>query len=191
MTELSEAKTLGGVGAILVLLGVVPNFGFILSIVGWILILVSVDKISKTVNDRTIFNNVLMAVILAVVGSIIAGVILGVGVFFAFTGTGAVFPGDPTRLLTDVLGFFVVGLIAFWLIMIFSARYLRRGYDSINAQLRVSMFSTAGKLYFYGALLTIILVGFILILIAEILQVIAFFSMPESLPSTKPTSGNN
>jgi uncharacterized membrane protein len=40
--------------------------------------------------------------------------------------------------------------------------------------------------YYYGAWLMIILVGFVLILIAWILQIVAFFSLPESPPS-QPT----
>jgi uncharacterized membrane protein len=41
--------------------------------------------------------------------------------------------------------------------------------------------------YYYGAWLMIILVGFVLILIAWILQIKAFFSLPESPPS-QPTA---
>ncbi|MEN3047846.1 MAG: DUF996 domain-containing protein [Candidatus Caldarchaeales archaeon] len=191
MPALSEAKTLGGVGAILVLLGLVPSVGFVLAIAGWVLILVAVDKISKAVNDRTIFNNVLTAVLLAIVGSIVAGVALGLGAFFAIfgAGPGPGAPTDPFAFFSQLLWLFVVGLVVFWIVMIFSARYLRRGYDAINSKLNVPMFSTVGKLYFYGALLSIILVGFILILIAEILQIIAYFSIPESPPQPpQPTA---
>ncbi|MCS7117876.1 MAG: DUF996 domain-containing protein [Thaumarchaeota archaeon] len=191
MQSLSEAKTLGGIGAILVVLGLAPSVGFVLAIAGWVLILVAVDRISKAVNDRTIFNNVLMAVILAIVGSIVAGLLLGFGVFFAILGgeMGPGAPADPFAFFSQLLGVVVVGLVAFWLVMIFSARYLRRGYDAISSSLNVPMFRTAGKLYFYGALLSIILVGLILILIAEILQIVAFFSIPESPPQPfQPTA---
>lgn len=191
MQSLSEAKTLGGIGAILVVLGLVPSVGFVLAIVGWVLILIAVDRVSKAVNDRTIFNNVLTAVILAIVGSVVAGLLLGFGLFFTILG-GGLGPGAPAdffAFLSQLLGVFIVGLVAFWLVMIFSARFLRRGYDAINSKLNVPMFGTVGKLYFYGALLSIILVGFILILIAEILQIVAFFSIPESPPQpAQPTA---
>jgi uncharacterized membrane protein len=49
------------------------------------------------------------------------------------------------------------------------------------------MFGTVGRWYFYGALLVIVLVGFIIILIAEIFQIVAFFSLPES-PPPQPTT---
>jgi len=44
-----------------------------------------------------------------------------------------------------------------------------------------------GRWYYYGAWLMIILVGFVLILIAWIFQIKAFFSLPESPPS-QPTA---
>jgi uncharacterized membrane protein len=41
-------------------------------------------------------------------------------------------------------------------------------------------------LYFYGALLAIVFVGLVLVFIAEVLEIKAFFSLPESPPS-QPT----
>src|SRR2546425_241394 len=97
MASLSQAKTLGGVGSILVLLGAIPNIGFVLAIVGFILILIAVKNVSESVNEPAIFNDMII-----------------------------------------------------------------------------------------GAALTIVLVGFLILLIAEILQIVAFFSIPEQLPSSMP-----
>jgi uncharacterized membrane protein len=190
MTTLSQAKAMGGVGSILVLLSVVPSVGFILGIAGLVMVLLAVKQISDAVNEREIFNNVLMAVILQIVGigiltfAVIGGVLsmflIPSGPFFdGFTdssmmGEGAVFA---------FLGFFVVGLIAMWIVLIIAARFLRRGYERIAERTGTGMFGTVGRWYFYGALLLIVLVGFIIILIAEILQIVAFFSLPESLPT--------
>jgi uncharacterized membrane protein len=84
-TALSQAKILGGIGSILVLLSpfilltaLIPPLTFfadailgiiiasgIAGLAGWILILVvAIKKISDAVNDREIFKNVLMAVII-------------------------------------------------------------------------------------------------------------------------------
>jgi uncharacterized membrane protein len=52
MGSLSSAKTLGGVGGILV-------FFPVLSLVGWILILLATKEISETVQDKTIFDDAL------------------------------------------------------------------------------------------------------------------------------------
>jgi uncharacterized membrane protein len=49
------------------------------------------------------------------------------------------------------------------------------------------MFGTAGLLYLIGAAFTIILVGFILLLLALILNMIAFFSMTDQpIPQPVP-----
>jgi uncharacterized membrane protein len=67
-----------------------------------------------------------------------------------------------------------------------SAIFLRRSYDKIGMRLNVNMFHTTGLLYLIGAALTIVIVGLFIVLIAEILQIVAFFSIPEQPPSAMP-----
>jgi hypothetical protein len=47
-------------------------------------------------------------------------------------------------------------------------------------RLNIDSFRTTGTLYFVGALLSIVLVGFIILLVAYIFQIIAFFSIQEA-----------
>jgi len=47
------------------------------------------------------------------------------------------------------------------------------------------MFSTVGTLYLIGAALLIIMIGGLILIVAKVLEMIAFFSLPEKLP-TKP-----
>ncbi len=192
MTTLSQAKAMGGVGSILVLLSFVPSIGLILGIVGLVMVLLAVKQISDAVNEKEIFNNVLMAVILQIVGigiltfAVIGGVLsmfaMGSFVGSPFDGYGG-FGAMSEGAVFAFLGFFVVGLIAMWIVLIIAARFLRRGYERIAARTGTQMFGTVGRWYYYGALLLIVLVGFIIILIAEILQIVAFFSLPESPPT--------
>ena len=49
-------------------------------------------------------------------------------------------------------------------------------------KLNVGTFHTTGLLYLIGAALTIIFVGLVIVFIAEILQIVAFFSIPEQMP---------
>src|SRR5712691_260970 len=79
MASLSQAKTLGGVGSILALLGIVPSAGPVLSIAGLIMTLVAVKYISDILGDKRIFKNMIISVILAI-GRII---VLGAFVFSA------------------------------------------------------------------------------------------------------------
>ena len=85
-----------------------------------------------------------------------------------------------------VLGSLLAGLIAMWVILIIAARFLRKGYERIAVRTGTKTFRTVGRLYFFGALLVIVLVGAVLAFVAAILQIKAFFSLPESPPS-QPT----
>jgi len=84
MGSLSSAKTLGGVGGILAFLPFV-------SLVGWILILLATKEISETVQDKSIFDDAILAAITAIIGAV---------VFVAFIVTGSI-----TGLFTFGLGF--------------------------------------------------------------------------------------
>src|SRR5207244_13604295 len=63
MASLSTAKVLGGVGGIF---AIIPG----ISLVGWILILVAVKEVSDVSQDRTIFDDALIAGITTVIGAI-------------------------------------------------------------------------------------------------------------------------
>jgi len=156
MASLSNAKTMGGIGGILVF---IPG----VSLVGWILILIALKDISDVVQDKSIFDNALLAGITAIIGSVVL-------FFFAFFSFG-------------IFGFFSLGffgiLAAFWVLAVISAIFLKNSYDRAAQKLNNSSFGTAGLLYLIGALTTIVLVGFLILFIALIFQVIAYFSIQD------------
>jgi len=166
MGSLSSAKTLGGVGGILVFL---PG----ISLVGWILILLATKEISESVQDKTIFDDALLAGITAIIGAVVFGI-------FVFSGAiGGLFLVGPFGFGgVGFLGFLAI-LGAFWVFSIISAVFLKRSYEKISQRLNVSAFATAGLLYLIGAALTIIFVGFLILLIALVFQVVAYFSIQD------------
>jgi uncharacterized membrane protein len=183
MPSLNEVKTLGGIGSLLTLLSIVPTVGVVLAIVGLILVLVAVKYASDILGDSKIFNNMLYAVILGIVGLVVGIVVVAAIVFqafglgmlsssFAYTGT-SVAAGDIMSLLGEIL----IGLAALWVILIISSIFVRRSFGELGKRLNVGLFGTGALLYLIGAILTIILIGFILIFVAEILFLIAFFSI--------------
>jgi len=159
MASLSNAKTLGGIGGILVF---IPG----VSLVGWILILIALKDISDVVQDKSIFDNALLAGITAIIGSVVLFVLF----FFSLA---------AFRFLS--LGFFGV-LAAFWVLSIISAIFLKNSYDRAAQKLNNSSFGTAGLLYLVGALTTIVLVGFLILFIALIFQIVAYFSIQDQPP---------
>jgi uncharacterized membrane protein len=160
MATLSQAKTLGGIGAILIFIPFV-------SLVGYILIIVAVRDISKDLQDKSIFDNIVIAAVTGIVGALAGGFVI-VGGVLRVGGAGILLVG--------------AGLLITWIALVISAVFLRKAYDTMSKRLGIVTFKTAATLYLVGAALTIVLVGFILLFIAEILQAVAYFSIPDQPP---------
>jgi len=190
LAQLSQAKTLGGVGSILMLLSAAPALGWVLGIAGAIMVLIAIKYVSEIVQDRPIFTNMIVAMVLAIVGLVVGAAVI-LGTVLATIGLGAfarTFPGFSTPPAIQTGG--LVGLIAgaltglaiIWVLLIVSAIFLRRSYESMAKKLGVGLFGTAGLLYLIGAALSVVLVGFLLVLVALILNIVAFFSIPDQIP---------
>ena len=196
MTLLGQAKTLGGVGSILLLLTIVPSAGSILGIIGLVLILLALKYVSDAVGDRSIFNNAVIAVVLAIVGIVVAAVVI-ISYVFNYVGIGNISSlpttfssGNlPSGGLGPLISAIIIALAAVWVFYIVSAIFLRRSFNSVSTKLSVNMFHTAALVYLIGAALAIILVGFILIFVADILFIVAFFSIPDTI-TQGPLPGN-
>ena len=162
MSKLGDAKTLGGVGSILFL---IPA----LNIIGYILVLIATKYISDELGDRSVFDNMLYAVIAGIIGA-------AAGAFIIITG--AVF--SAATFAASAIAGVIVGLAIAWIALIFSAIFIRRAFETMANRLNVGTFRTAGTLYLIGAILVIVLgLGFIILFVAAIVQIIAFFGIPE------------
>jgi len=185
---LSQAKTYGGIGAILALIGgAIPKLGSVLSIVGIVLILLAVKEIADEAGDETIFKNYLISFILQV-GAFVALIIAIVAVL----GTSIIAMGGLRAFehemqdfgaIMAIIGSILVGFIIFWILFSLGSYYLKKSYELIAEYTDVDLFKTTGLLYFIGALTLIILIGLLIILVARILEIVAYFSLPEELPS--------
>lgn len=92
---------------------------------------------------------------------------------------------NPKEMFSDIaeeiLVGVIIGLIVMWIFLIISATYLRKSYDSIAKYTKVDLFKTTGMLYFIGAITVIIIVGLFILLIAIILEIVSYFSLPDEL----------
>ena len=163
-----------GIGALLLVLSGVPGIGIPAALAGYILILFAIKNISKILEDKSIFNNMLIASITGIAVAISFLILL-------------------MRLETDVnmrdMGVLlsmmlpvVIGLLLFWILFIISAIYMRKSYNSMGKRLNVNMFITSAKINLIGSISSIILIGFLLFFIAQVLQIVAFFSIPDEIP---------
>ena len=203
-------KALGGVGAILMFIGIIPVISSyaIIELIGLILVMVALYNLASYYTERGIFNNALYGLIAGIVGGVIAAVVVFVAVITSLTDfLYQIFPtwnGDWTALSgltpdvsnlnpTDILPF-VGGILAalaiLWIFAIIAAFFVRRSLVSLSAKSGVGLFSTAGLLLLIGSVLIIAFgLGLILVWISALLLAIAFFQIKpqQSTSAAAPT----
>ncbi|NHV06619.1 MAG: DUF996 domain-containing protein [Thaumarchaeota archaeon] len=191
MSELKDAKLYGGIGSILSSFGsFVPFIGSLLSIAGFVLEILAVNKISHVVNDKDIFKNYVAALIVGVVGVVVA-VIFGFIVAFllsipiperVFTGGMLLERG----LNLPLVGAAVLVLIVIWITLVIAMSFMKKSFESIAVKLNVPMFKTVATLYWIGALATIVVVGLLILFVGNVLKIVAYFSIPEEVRPLPP-----
>ena len=194
MKSLSDAKMLGGIGSILLLIGLpIPQIGFALAIVGLILQFIAVKKIADTVNDHSIFSNFLMNFIFGLIalGSVIIvflfliGSLGGLSFFTALEGMNSADPAEIFSYLSPLLSGCIIALVVMWVFSLIGAIFLRKSYDAIAEKTKVNTFKTTGLLYLIGTATFIILIGFLILLIARIFEIVSYFSLPDTIQTEK------
>lgn len=169
-------KILTGIGAILAGIGI---FGYgILSIVGIILFLIGMLELAGYYND----GDLRRSTILWFVFGIVAAIILVVGIFtvfmtfFTHVYMFRMIPyTHPTAL--PALGTLILTVVLTAIFLIISAIFLRRAMDIMAKRSGESLFNTGGLLYLIGAILTFVVIGIFLVIIAWIIIGVAALSM--------------
>jgi uncharacterized membrane protein len=192
---LESSKTLGGIGAILMFIGIFPyiNYFGIIEIIGAILILFALHDIANIYRERGIFSNAIYGIAVAVVGSVITGILalavvlsnlkdLVTQIYPGWNGDWATLQGmtpsttniDPSAIFPLIGGLLVV-LVIVWVVAIIAAFFIWRSLKQVSNKSNVGLFGTAGILLLVGAIIP--LLGLILIWIAALLLAIAFFTL--------------
>ena len=196
------SKILGGIGAILLFIGIIPPLSYygIIEIIGAILIIVGLYGIAGRFKEPAIFKNALIALIAGIVGIAIAGaIVLTVVLANLRTFITQLYPGwngdwstlqgmtpdtsaisDPNTVLQalgPILVDFIIVAVILWIFAIIGAFFLRRSLKQVSAKTNVGLFGTAGLLLLIGAFLSIIVIGLVLMWIAALLLAIAFFQL--------------
>jgi uncharacterized membrane protein len=208
--SIENSKILGGVGALLMFIGIIPyiNYFGVIELVGLILVMVALYNLARHYREGGIFNNALYGLIIGIVGGVISIAAVIITVLTSLTDLlYTLFPdwnGDWTALsgltpnpsnlsLGDIVPF-LVGIFAvfiiLWISAITTAFFIRRSLGTLSAKSGVGLFSTAGLLLLIGAVLIILFgIGLILIWISALLLAIAFFQMePQQAQPTTTTA---
>jgi len=201
---LQSNKTLGGVGALLMVISpfLVSGFTLLAGLVGLILVLIAVKGLSDHFKEASIFNNSLYGVILSIVGGAVFVAALFVTAVSFFTNVLGIelstALSDPTafsnidwaeaivfeNLMAHVAAL-VGSLLMLFIFVVVAAIFYRKSLTTLAEKTGVGLFGTAGLLLLIGAVLTIIAIGFLLIWIALILLTAAFFKIREE-PTQPP-----
>src|SRR5665647_1133121 len=145
----------------------------VLSIVGVILLYVSIKGLSEFYKDESIIRNAVRGFIFLIIADVAIAVALPL---FIMSSIFSVFTLGPLGIGFGLLSL-VLAIVLVFIFYVFAAMSLRRSFNSLAQKSGEHMFETAGTLLFIGAILTIALVGFLLIFIAWIMATIAFFSI--------------
>jgi uncharacterized membrane protein len=169
--EVRTAGTLGFVGVLLMLVGLIPYAG-VLSIVGLILVLIALNRLSRAYGNDAIWRNALYGFITGIVG--VAVLVVAVFAYLMPMLLLHAPPMIPYGFGTSFLVFFVVLFVIAYVFAILEYRFFRDAYRELARSSGVNDFGDAAKWYWYGALLLIILVGAILILIGHIYALLGY-----------------
>ena len=173
-----HSKTLAGVGAIFLLLGVVPYAGWVLAIVGVVLLAIGIKELSKYYQDEKVYENTLTGIKFYIVAAVAAGVAVVAAMIGILSASNWSFTNFiPTVGFGVGIAALLAGLVVAFVFYVLAASHLRRALDSLAQKSGESSFATAGTLLWLGAILTIVLVGLVLIFIAWIFATMGFFSM--------------
>ena len=198
---LESSKTMGGIGALLMFIGIFPyiNYFGIVEIIGAILVLVALHGLGSYYKEEGIFNNALYGVITGVVGVVIAvaiGIVIVLSsiqdfllkVFPSWNGDWSTLPSlsgmtpNTSNIgVGDVIPFIVAAIVVIailWVFAIIATFFLRRSLNKLSAKSNNGLFGTVGLLLLIGAFLVIVVgLGLILMWIAVLILAIAFFNL--------------
>ena len=202
--DLNTSKILGGTGALLMFISILPyvnRFGSAVWFIGLILIMIGAYGVANHYREPGIFNNALYGVVVVIIG-LVATVALA---FFAFVNIFS----DLGLTLSNVsiwetmitqitesqwidaffkgAGYIFLTLAVFFAFIVVAAVFFRKSMTATAQKTGVGLFGTAGMIVLIGAILTIIAFGIILLWISLLIIAIAFFQIkPEPAPQMQP-----
>jgi uncharacterized membrane protein len=198
---LESSKNIGGIGAILMFIGVLPYASFygLITLVGLILVMVAMYGLASHYRESGIFNNALYGVITAIVGVVLFAVVVVYALFGFLAEIGlTIGMGNITDWAAGLanmnwanFGFNLIGsfitnillaLVVLFVFIVITAILLRKSLGLLSAKTGIGLFGTTGTIILIGAVLTIIIIGVLLLWISLLLLAVAFFQI-----KTQPT----
>jgi uncharacterized membrane protein len=197
--ELQTSRILGIIGALLMVLTIIPSVGVFFMLVGVILVLIALKGYADIYKENSIFLHSLYTVVFVIIGAMLCmGVIFYGAMGFlsslginSFTDMQSLQSLDWPSIITPsnflpFLGTIVLGLVILFAFFVIASLYFKKAMNALSTKTNVKLFHTTGTVFFVGALLTIIFVGIILIWISFLLLLIAFYESKPTEPMQQP-----
>ena len=197
--NLKSSKTIGGIGAILIVISFLPYISQLpfIGLIVAILVLVALHGFARVYKESGIFDNAFYGIIAGIVGVVLA-VVIGIAivlpnitdfllkVFPSWNGDwqtlsslSGMIPNTSNISFGDIIPFITAAILVIatlWVFAIIATFFIRRSLVQLSAKSNIGLFSTAGTLLLIGAVLVIVLgLGLLLMWIAAIVLAIAFF----------------
>ena len=196
--NLKSSKTIGGIGAILIVVSFLPYISQLpfIGLIGAILVLVGLHGFASVYKERGIYDNALYGIIAGIVGVVLA-VVIGIAIVLpnitdfllkvfpswngdwtTITSLSGMIPNTSNIGFGDIIPFITAAILVIatlWVFGIIATFFVRRSLVQLAAKTNVGLFSTAGTLLLIGAVLVIVVVGLLLMWIAALILAIAFF----------------
>jgi uncharacterized membrane protein len=164
---------MGGLG------GFIPGGG-LLALVGSVLVLVALFRAGGELRRPDIGRSVTISVAVAVGAGIVFALMVGSAAVSLFHG------GNHTPGAGFGVGVIVGGLLT-WALFIAAAWFWYQAMIGMSEGSGVALFKTSGLIYFIGVCTLVVFgLGFIGVLIGQVLQIVAFFSVPDEQPAAAP-----
>jgi len=174
----NTTKLLGAWGGlaslVLGVLGFLIPGGHLVALAGTICLIVAYYRAAGEMQRPAISSSMTIALVLMVVGSIVGAMVFGAALI-------GLFHGGSLSTLGAGLG---VGAMGGWLLSyvlsIAASWFWYKAASEVAAGSGISLFKTAGLIYFIGVI-TLVLFGLggLLMLVGAIMQIVAFFSVPD------------
>ena len=164
-TEISSIRTLALVGACLSIFGFI---GGVLYIPGFICLLIAILKLANLVNSHTLKRNYILSAISSVIGVvlILIGAFLGMSSSIGATNSNGGFTFSPIVIILLVLGV---------IISIYSLYKIFLTYKELSQISGDKFFLYYAIFFIIGIATMMVLVGYILLIVATILHIIAWY----------------
>ena len=197
--KLKSSKTIGGIGAILIVISVLPYISQIpfIGLIGALLVLVALHGFASAYKESGIFSNALYGILAGIIGVVLA-VVIGIAVVLpnitdfllkvfpswngdwtTITSLSGMIPNTSNIGFGDIIPFITAAILVIatlWVFAIIATFFVRRSLVQLSAKTNVGLFSTAGTLLLIGAVLVIVFgLGLLLMWIAALILAIAFF----------------